>query len=75
VAAAAEHVDRALDFCDRALDHLKSEEPNVGEAIPLIEATRTELLALQKSPESSRKPDGDAVGQEPRTVRAAARDA
>jgi hypothetical protein len=50
VAAAAEHVERALDYCDRALDHLKSDEPNVGEAIPLIEATRTELLALQKRP-------------------------
>jgi hypothetical protein len=72
VAAAAEHVERALDFCDRALDHLKNEESNVGEALPLIEATRTELLALQKGPESG-KPDGDAVGQEPRTVRAAAR--
>jgi hypothetical protein len=60
VGAAAEHAERALDFCDRALDHLQSDEPNVGEAIPLVEGIRNELLALQPS-SASGGPDGIAA--------------
>lgn len=52
MAAAAEHVDRALDFCDRALDLLMSDGPILGEAVPFIEGIRSELLALQLSPAS-----------------------
>ena len=60
VGSAAEHVDRALDFCDRALDYLKGDAANITEAIPLVEGARTELLALQTRSESE-KPDGVAV--------------
>ena len=49
--SAAEHIERALDFCDRALDYLKCDEANVTEAIPLVEGARTELLALQSRSE------------------------
>ena len=68
MAAAAEHVERALDFCDRALDHLTGEEPNVGEALPLMEGMRNELLALKTTPELG-EPDAVAsTGQKPATI-------
>jgi hypothetical protein len=41
-----ERVSRALDFCDRALDHLKGEEADLDEAVTLVEGIRNELLAL-----------------------------
>jgi hypothetical protein len=58
----AERIERALDFCDRALDHLKCDEANIAEAIPLVEGTRTELLALQTRSKSG-KPDRVAVAK------------
>jgi hypothetical protein len=49
-----ERVSRALDFCDRALDHLKGEEADLDEAVTLVEGIRNELLAL--APEKRTQP-------------------
>jgi hypothetical protein len=52
MASAADHFQRALDFCDRALDQLgvldqpRGEKPWVHEVIPFVEAARTELVAV-----------------------------
>jgi hypothetical protein len=41
-----DHVQRALEFCDRAIDHLKSGEAEFEEAVTLVEGIRNELTAL-----------------------------
>lgn len=43
---ADDHVQRALEFCDRALDHLKGGEAELDEAVTLLEGIRNELTAL-----------------------------
>jgi len=40
------NLQRALDFCERALDELGRDVPETDAAKVLIEATRTELLAI-----------------------------
>ena len=51
MASAAGHAERALDFCERALDQLKDLDERLGEhgvheVLPLVEAARTELVAI-----------------------------
>ena len=51
MASAAGHIERALDFCERALDQLRDLDERLGEngvheLIPLVEAARTELVAV-----------------------------
>ena len=46
VDTADDHVQRALEFCDRAIDHLKSGEAEFEEAVTLVEGIRNELTAL-----------------------------
>ena len=51
MASAAGHLERPLEFCERALDQLRVlDEPlgenGVHEVIPLVEAARTELVAI-----------------------------
>ena len=51
MASATGHLERALDFCERALDQLRVlDEPlgenGVHEVIPLVEAVRTERVAI-----------------------------
>lgn len=43
---ADDHLQRALVFCDRAIDHLKNGEPEFEEAVTLVEGIRNELIAL-----------------------------
>ena len=43
---ATERLQRALELCDRALDDLNTGGPELGEAVLLIQAVRTELLAV-----------------------------
>lgn len=43
---ALDHLQRALDFSDRALDQLKSEDPDLEDVMVLVEGVRTELTAL-----------------------------
>jgi hypothetical protein len=45
------HIERALDLCERALDQLRVLDKPLGEngvhnVIPLVEAARTELVAI-----------------------------
>ena len=47
----AGHIERALDLCERALDQLGVLDEPLGEngvhdVIPLVEAARTELIAI-----------------------------
>jgi hypothetical protein len=53
VDTADDHVQRALEFCDRAIDHLKSGEGELDEALTLLEGIRNELTALVGSPEDA----------------------
>ena len=41
-----ESAQRALAFCDRALDQLDDDEPRVDEAVLSVEGIRTELTAI-----------------------------
>jgi hypothetical protein len=53
VDTADDHVQRALEFCDRAIDHLKSGEGELEEALTLLEGIRNELTALVGRPEDA----------------------
>jgi hypothetical protein len=51
MASAADQIERALDFCDRALAQLRAldqplRETAVHQVIPLVEAARIELIAI-----------------------------
>jgi hypothetical protein len=50
---ADDHLQRALEFCDRAIDQLKSDEPELEEAATLVEGIRNELIALVGSPDDA----------------------
>lgn len=51
---AGENAQRALEFCDRALDHLKCDDAQIEEAVTLVEGIRNELLAMVGISESAR---------------------
>jgi hypothetical protein len=58
MASATGHLERALEFCERGLDQLRVlDEPlgenGVHEVIPLLEAARTELVAILNDEEST----------------------
>jgi hypothetical protein len=57
VDTADDHLQRALEFCDRAIDHLKSGEAEFEEAVTLVEGIRNELTALVGSSDSGLVPD------------------
>jgi hypothetical protein len=57
VDTADDHVQRALEFCDRAIDHLKSGEAELEEAVTLVEGIRNELTALVGSSDAGLVPD------------------
>lgn len=49
MAVAENQVERALELCDRALDHLHADPREVEEALAVVEATRTELLLIREA--------------------------
>jgi hypothetical protein len=59
MASAAGHLERALDFCERALDQLsvldqpRGQEPWMHEVITLVEGSRTELVAILSDEEAT----------------------